>query len=53
MVGMWQNMTTKDVWKMWPSWDPLHGLFYEGGLLDNSPMHDNLLNALEGSELKK
>ena len=50
---MWQNMTTKDVWKMWPSWDPLHGLFYESGLLDNSPMHDKILSALDGNELKK
>ena len=38
---------------MWPSWNPLHGLMYEGGLFDNSPSFDMMMKRTGGNELKK
>lgn len=53
MVSMWKNMSNSQVWKVWPDWDPLHGLFFESGLISNEPLHDTLLEFLSGKELQK
>lgn len=50
---MWKQMTNDQVWKMWPDWDPLHGLFFESGLLTDEPLHDTMFKKFEGKELKK
>jgi hypothetical protein len=39
---LWFNLKNSDIWSLWPghSWNPVHGLFSEAGLVTNQPLHN-------------
>ena len=53
MVGVWQNITNAKVYRDWPDIDPLHGLLYEAGYFDNSPLEKTLLDYKKGRTVMK
>lgn len=55
MNGLWLNLTNSDIYKSWPEskYDPAHGILFESGYYDNTPVHDLMLNLLDGMEIEK
>jgi len=53
MLGIWHNITNDQVYRDWPDIDPLHGLLYEAGYFDNSPLEKTLLAHKKGRTVKK
>ena len=53
LIGIWKNMSNEKVYKDWDSWDPIHGVLFEPGYFDNSPLVKTLLDYKQGRTVKK
>ena len=48
LVGLWGNITTKNIWKEWDE-GILHGFFNESGIFDDTPLKNLLTTIFESA----
>ena len=55
MMGLWAKLTNGDIYHGWPqsARDPVHGILYESGFFDNSPLNHLMTGLLEQRNVKK
>lgn len=56
MLDIWRSLENSKIWQLWPNaskYNPIHGLLYESGFLDNSPLHDFLISIMNGRHVQK
>ena len=44
MMGLWGNLTNRDVWDWRDTWNPVEPIYGESGYLNDQPLFDYLLN---------
>jgi len=44
MMDLWKNLTNRDVWDWWHTWNPIEPVYGKPGFLNDQPLYDYLLN---------